>query len=411
MDRAELEARDRADPLRHLRGRFELPDAIVYLDGNSLGPVARGVADRVDAVVRSEWREGLIRSWNAAGWVDLAERAGARIAPLVGADPDEVVVTDSTSVDLFKVLAAAARLRPDRRVLLTEEDNFPTDRYVAEGLAELLGPDRLEVRAVPRSGVASALDEEVAALFLTHVDYRTGERHDAEALSAAAHDAGALAVWDLSHSAGALAVDVHRWEVDLAVGCSYKFLNGGPGAPAYLYVARRHADAVRSPIAGWWGHARPFDFIPGYEPAPGVRRLQAGTPPILSLSALDAVLDVWAGVAVAQIEEKAAHLTNAFIELVDDRCGDLGVTVVSPREAGRRGAQVTLRHEHAYPVMQALLARGVIGDVRPPDLLRFGFAPAYVGFVDVWDAVAGLAAVLESREWDRPAFHERAQVT
>ncbi|MFA9444850.1 kynureninase [Egicoccus sp. AB-alg6-2] len=408
MDRAACAERDADDPLASHRARFTLPDGVIYLDGNSLGALPAGVADRLETVVAQEWGTGLIRSWNDAGWVDLPARVADRLAPLLGADADEVAVGDSTSVALFKVLAAARRLRPDRRVLLTDTANFPTDRYVADGLAELIGD--LDVRVVPPAELATSIDAHVAVLALTEVDYRTGARHDVAALTAAAHAAGALTVWDLAHSTGALAVDLHGWGVDFAVGCSYKYLNGGPGAPGYLYVARRWHDRARTPLQGWFGHAKPFAFGDTYVPAPDARRFQAGTPHVLSTAALDAALEAFDGVRPADLEAKARRLTNTFITLVDQRCGG-AVEIASPRDAAARGAQVSLRHPHAHAVTQCLIARGVIGDHRPPDLVRFGFAPLYVGHVDVHDAVDVLADVLGTGAWDRPEYHRARTVT
>ncbi len=401
-------AADAEDPLAALRDRFVLPEGLVYLDGNSLGPLQPEVAEAVRTTVQDAWGQGLIRSWNDAGWVDLADRVAARLAPLIGATAGEVAVTDSTSVDLFKALAAARRLRPDRHVLLTEATNFPTDRYVAEGLADLLGD--IEVRSAPADLLVDHLDPEVAVVTLTHVDYRTGRRHDAPELTAAAHDAGAVVVWDLSHSAGAMRVDLEAWGADLAVGCTYKYLNGGPGSPGYLYVARRWHDQVRSPIAGWFGHAEPFAFAPDYRPAPGARRFLAGTPPVLSLAALEAALAVWEGVDLDLVEAKAAALTERFRDLILARCAD-HVEVVGPDEPTARGAQVSLRHPQAGAISQALIDRGVIGDHRPPDLVRFGFAPLYISHVDVHDAVDRLAEVLDDELWRDPRYARHRTVT
>jgi kynureninase len=412
VDRASCEAWDRDDPLAGYRGAFSLPEGLIYLDGNSLGPLHTAVADRLREVVEVEWGRGLITSWNGSdgrpGWVDLPARVAAKLAPWVGADPDELAVADSTSVDLYKALAAARQLRPDRGVLLTDDANFPTDVYVAEGLAALTGD--LEVRVVPTAEVTDHLDEDVAVLTLTHVDYRTGRRHDAATVTGAAHAAGAVTVWDLSHSTGALAVDLHAWGTDLAVGCTYKYLDGGPGAPAFLYVARRWHDAARSPLQGWFGHARPFDFAPDYVPAPGAARFLDGTPPVLSLSALDAALELREGLSPTAAEAKARALTSRFIDLVDVRLGD-EVEIVTPRDPAARGAQVSLRHPHAAAVMSALIARGVVGDHRPPDLLRFGFSPLVVRAVDVFDAVEVLADVLTTRAWDAPEHRAPRTVT
>lgn len=407
MDRTAALATDAQDPLADLRQHFTLPDGVLYLDGNSLGALQPRVAHRVREVVEHEWGSGLIRSWNDAGWVELPRRIAARLAPLLGADADEIAVTDSTSTNLFKALAAARQLRPDRHRLLTDDANFPTDVYVARGLAELAGD--LEVEIVRTDAVANHLDADVAVLTLSHVDYRTGRLHDVRDLTAAAHAVGAVTVWDLSHSVGALDVDVHAWDLDLAVGCTYKYLNGGPGAPAYLFVARRWHDTVETPLRGWFGHARPFAFALDYEAAAGAERFLDGTPPVVAMAALEAALQVWDGVDAAAVARKAASLTDTFISLVDQRCGD-SVEVVTPRDPERRGAQVSLRHPHADALTRALTARGVIGDHRPPDLVRFGFAPLYVRHVDVWDAVDVLVELLEADAWDRPEHHQRREV-
>jgi kynureninase len=408
MDRRDCLAADAADRLGPLHGRFQLPDGIVYLDGNSLGTLQPEVARRLRDVVEHEWGAGLIRSWNDAGWVELPRRIAGRLAPLIGAKPSEIAVTDSTSANLFKALAAARRLRPDRRVLLTDDSNFPTDVYIAHGLAELTGD--LEVRVVHHGRIGDHLDADTAILMLTHVDYRTGRLHDPIDLTAAAHAVGALTVWDLSHSTGALDVDLTRWGADLAVGCTYKYLNGGPGSPAYLYVAERWHHAVGTPVRGWFSHAQPFAFSLGYQPAEGAERFLDGTPPVISMAALETALEVFGGVEPATLQAKARDLTDRFITLVDARCGD-EVEIVTPRDATERGAHVSLRHPAADAVMQALIARGVIGDHRPPDLLRFGFAPLYVRHVDVWDAVDRLADLLETGAWDRPEFHRARTVT
>jgi kynureninase len=408
--RAEYEALDAADPLAAWRQRFALPDRVIYLDGNSLGALPKATATVVEDVVRRQWGEDLITSWNKHGWVDLPQRLGAKLARLLGAKPHEVVVADSTSVNLFKLIAAALGLRPGRRVVLSEQGNFPTDLYVAQGLSELLG-ERIELRLVEAAELEAALDRNTALLMLTHVDYRTGRMHDMARLSAAAHAAGALALWDLAHSAGAVPVDLAAADADLAVGCGYKYLNGGPGAPAFLFVAERWQEQVRQPVAGWFGHARPFAFESAYRPACGITRFLAGTPPILSMKALEAGIDLFLEVDQQALRAKSMALTDAFVGLVEARCAAWGFAVASPRDAEARGSQVSLCHAEGYAIMQALIGRGVIGDFRAPDLLRFGFAPLYVRFVDVWDAVETLCAVMAGRIWDQPACKERAAVT
>lgn len=403
-------ALDAADPLRALRDEFRLPDRLVYLDGNSLGPLSRRAAARVEEALHREWGESLVRGWTLHGWIDLPALTAAGLAPLLGADPDELAVADSTSVNLFKLLAAALALRTGRGTILSEEENFPTDLYMAQGLTALL-EGRARLRVVPRRDLVASLDGDVAVVMLTHVDFRTGELLDLPGLTAAAHRAGALALWDLSHSAGAVPVDLGGADADLAVGCGYKYLNGGPGAPAYAFVARRHHARLRSPLSGWMGHAAPFSFDTSYRPAEGVARLLCGTPPILSLAALAEGIATIRNAGIGPLREKSVALTELFVGLVDRDLAGLGLALASPRDPARRGSQVSLRHPEAYAVVQALAGEGVVGDFREPDVLRFGFAPAYVRFVDVWDAVAALGTVLAGRAWDRPELRRRARVT
>jgi kynureninase len=405
--REETAALDRDDPLAALRSRFDLPAGVVYLDGNSLGALPCGVVDRVARVVAEEWGRGLVGSWNSAGWVDLPGRVGDRIAPLVGASGGCVVAGDSTSVQLFKLLVAGARLRPDRRVIVTEPTGFPTDSYLAAAVTRLLG---MQLRWCEPADIATALDTDVALVSLGHVDYRTGELQDAAAVTAAAHEVGALALWDLAHSAGAMPVRLDEWDVDLAVGCGYKYLNGGPGAPAFAYVAARWHDALDQPLAGWFGHAAPFALERDYRPAPGIARVQTGTPPVLSMAALDAALDAFDGVDLAAVRAKSLALSDLLIALADTRLAPYGVTVAAPREHARRGSQVCLRHPAAYGLVRALVARGVVGDFREPDLARFGLAPLYLRFVDVWDAVQAAVDVLSCGEHERPEHAVRAAV-
>lgn len=382
-----------------------MPEDLVHLDGNSLGPPPRTWADRV-AREHAAWRDDQVGGWNTAGWVDLASRVAGRLAPLLGADPDRVAVTDSTTVNLFQAAVAARRLRPDRDVVLTEDGNFPTDRYVLAGVADLTGA---RVVSVPRARLLDRLDDDVAVVATSHVDYRTGHRHDAAVVTAEVHRAGALMVWDLAHSTGAVHVDWDAWGADVGVGCTYKYLNAGPGAPGYLVAGQDVVDRLVPPIRGWFGHAAPFDFAPSWEPAPGAARFRNGTPPVMSLVGVDEALTAFDGVDTAALEDRAARLTDAFIALVDDRLGD-AVEVVTPRQASDRGAQVSLRHPQAYPVMQALIDRRVLGDHRPPDLLRFGFAPALVRHVDVADAVETLADVLATGAHDDPRYARRQTV-
>lgn len=409
--RESLAAKDADDPLARHRAAFELPAGVIYLDGNSLGPLPQLVRERVAACVSSEWGNGLIRSWNDAGWVELPAKVGSKIGTLIGAEPESVVATDSTSVNLFKTLAAALSLRPDRRVIISEKSNFPTDLYMVEGLTELLGKDH-ELRLIEDPAeLATAVTDEVAVLMLTHVNYRSGYMHDMEAVTAAAHDAGVLTVWDLAHSAGAVPVDLAAAKADFAVGCGYKYLNGGPGAPAFAYVAPRHQAAARQPLTGWFAHKAPFAFDHHFAATDGIKRFLCGTPPVLAMTALDAAMDLWTEVDMDALRAKSVALTECFIDLLETRCDGHGLTLASPRDATRRGSQVSFAHEEGYPVMQALIARGVIGDFRAPDLLRFGFTPLYTRFVDVWDAVTHLEEILRTRSWDRPEFHARGAVT
>ena len=420
--RQDFENLDTRDPLASLRELFDLPDGVIYLDGNSLGALPRATAARVQQVIEAEWGLDLITSWNSAGWMDLPRRVGDKIARLVGAGENELVVADSTSVNLFKVLSAALRIiqeeSPGRRVILSEITNFPTDLYIAESLARAQG---LRLELVEADEIAGHLNDDVAVLLLTQVNYRTGRLHDMAALTRAAHRAGALAIWDLAHSAGALPVNLlgdgsPEEAADFAVGCGYKFLNGGPGAPAFVWVHPRHADRFWQPLSGWLGHAAPFKFTPGYRPAPGIGRYLCGTPPVLSLAALECGVDTLLAAetlgGLFALREKSTALTDAFIQLVEERCAGFGLTLVTPRAAHLRGSQVSFAHpDGGYPIMQALQARGIIGDFRAPDILRFGFTPLYTRHVDVWDAVEQLRAVLESGEWREARFHQRGAVT
>ena len=410
LSRAALAALDAADPLAPMRDRFALPEGVIYLDGNSLGPLPKATPGAIEELVRRQWGEDLITSWTRHRWVDLPSRVGAKIGRLIGAGPGEVLVADSISVNLFKLISAALHLRPGRTVVISERSNFPTDLYVAQGLQALLG-ERLELRVVDGDAIAAALDQDTALLMLTHVDYRSGRMHDMAALTAAAHEAGALVLWDLAHSVGALPLTLARDHVDLAVGCGYKFLNGGPGAPAFLYVAERWQDDVRQPLSGWFGHRDPFAFEPAYRPAMGIDRFQTGTPPVLGLKALEVGVDLLCEVDPAAMRAKSRALGDCLISLVEARCAGRGLVLASPRDSEQRGAQVAFRHPEGYPVMQALIARGVIGDFRAPDLVRFGLAPLYLRFVDLWDAVEILRDVLDQRAWDRPEFKQRASVT
>jgi len=406
LDRDACERLDRDDPLGYVRGRFFVPDGVVYLDGNSLGALPRAVGPAVAGVIADEWGAGLSGSWD--DWFHLPEKIGDRIAPLIGAGPGEVIVADTTTIALTKVLGAALAARPGRRVILTTETNFPTDLYAIAGVARFLGD--VEVRKVEPAALVDSLDESVAATCLTHVDFRTGAMFDLASVTAAAHRVGALSIWDLCHSVGAVVVDCVRHGVDLAVGCCYKYLNGGPGAPAFIYVPRRLQATLENPLPGWLGHEAPFDFVTGYRPAPGIRRLLTSTPPILAVTALDAALGAWDGVTIEAVRAKSVALSELFIAAVTERLGS-EVEVASPLDPARRGSQVSLRHEHGYSIVQALIARGVVGDFRAPDLCRFGFTPLYLRYVDVFDAVEQLVAVMDSKEYLEDRFSARRSVT
>lgn len=404
LDRAlELDAADR---LGQFRERFHVPDGLIYLDGNSLGALPKATPARMEQVIREEWGEGLIRSWNSADWINAARRIGAKIAPLIGAHPHEVVACDSTSVNLFKLIAAALDMRPDRKVVLSEPGNFPTDLYMIAGLER---QGLAERRLAERDRLIEALDDDVALLMLTHVHYKTGAMHDMKALTETAHRAGALVLWDLSHSGGALPVDLHGVEADFAVGCGYKYLNGGPGAPAYAFVADRHHAALHQPLTGWFGHTAPFAFSDDYAPADGIERLQCGTSPILGLAALEVGVDIVAEIGVERLYAKSQALSGFFLECLANAGVEL--ELASPANGEDRGSQISFRHQEAYAICQALIARGVIGDFRDPDILRLGFAPAYLRFEDMANAARHLAEVLENEEWSRSEFRERAAVT
>ncbi|MGA8210510.1 MAG: kynureninase [Nocardioidaceae bacterium] len=407
LSRTAAAAVDAVAPLRERRDLFEIPDGVVYLNGNSLGALPRSVAPRVAEVVRTQWGAGLVASWNTAGWVDLPRRVGGRIAPLLGTEPDDVLVGDSTTVTLFKTLVAGSRLRPDRRVLVLEPTTFPTDAYVASGVADLLG---LEVRWCDPVDPAASLDDDVAVLALSHVDFRTGSMYDMSALTAAAHEVGALAQWDLCHSTGAVPLDLTGADVDVAVGCTYKYLNGGPGSPAFSWVHPRHQRSWDQPVRGWFGHADLFAMARGFQPAPGIASMASGTPPVLALCALDAALDVFDGLRPADVRAASLSLTDLFLTLLDLRLDGV-FEVLTPRDHARRGSQVSLRHPDAYGVVQALAARGVVGDFRAPDVARFGFAPLYLTHVDVHDAVDRLVSVLAHDEHRRPEYAVRNVVT
>lgn len=393
---------------RQTRALFRIPEGVIYLDGNSLGPLPIAAEARVARTLTEEWGKLLIRGWNGAGWMMQPRVVGDRIGRLIGAPAGSVVMGDTLSIKVYQALAAALAIVPGRRVILSDDGNFPTDLYMAEGLIGTLGRGHV-LKVVAPEAVADAIDEEVAVLLLTEVDYRTGRLHDMAPLTAKAHAAGALTIWDLAHSAGALPVDVTGADADFAVGCTYKYLNGGPGAPAFIYVAPRHADHAWPALSGWMGHDAPFAFEPGYRAAVGIERMRVGTPPIVALAALDAALDVWNGVDMADVRRASIELCDLFIAEVDVRCPEM--TLASPRDGARRGSQVSFLHADGYAIMQALIDRGVIGDFRAPNAMRFGFAPLYISADDVRTAVSALEDVMTNRLWDRPAYHKKALVT
>ena len=399
-------ALDQADPLAHCRERFALPQGVIYLDGNSLGAMPRAVPVRMARALEQEWAVGLIRSWNDADWYTAPQRVGARIAQLVGAAGTEVIVADSISVNLFKVLVAALRMRPGRRKILGELGNFPTDGYIASGVAELMGA---ELVALEPEHIVAALDDSVAIVSLAHVHYKTGRIYDMAAITRRAHEVGALVVWDLAHTAGAMPCDLTGCEADFAVGCGYKYLNGGPGAPAFVFAAQRHHALLHQPLQGWFGHANPFAFVDSYEPAPGMQRMLAGTSSQLSLIALEAALTAFDGVDLQAVRRKSEALTDLFIRLADQELTGFGLA--SPRETAQRGSQVALTHPDGHAIMQALIARGVIGDYRAPNILRFGFTPLYLGFADVWHAIAQIKDVMHTQAWQAAEFNHRKAVT
>ncbi|MEP6853819.1 MAG: kynureninase [bacterium] len=409
--RAEAEAADRDDPLAFVRDRFVLPEAMRYLDGNSLGALPRSVIDALRDAVERQWGHDLIGSWNANGWWDLPVRVGDRIGALIGAAPGQVICGESTTVQLYQAITAASRLVPDRQVVLADATDFPTDRYVADAVAQQFGLAVRPVRPGDAAAVLAEVGDEVGVVALSAVDFRTGELYDLAAITAAAAAAGAVVVWDLAHAAGAVPVELDAIGADLAVGCSYKYLNGGPGAPAWIYLARRHQERLSLPIVGWHGHREPFGLDGPFEPAAGAVRARLGTPPVLSMTALEAALDVWDGVDLASVRAKSLALTATVIDFADRELAGFGVHVATPRDPARRGSQVALRLEHGYEVCQALIARGVVGDFRAPDLLRLGFAPLYLSHVDVWDAMEQLRNVLDTQAWREPAYAVRATVT
>jgi kynureninase len=408
--RNECLALDREDVLSSHRDLFHLPPGMIYLDGNSLGVLPKNVLARVTAAVEQQWGETLIKSWNEHGWFQMAQKIGNRLGRLLGAEKDSVIVADSISVNLFKILSCALGLRRDRKIILTDSGNFPSDVYVAQGLAQFMA-NGYEVKVVAPEDVASAINDHVAVVMVTEVDYRTARRHDMKALTKLAHSKGALMIWDLAHSAGAVPVDLKDGDADFAVGCTYKYLNGGPGSPAFLYVKPELQNQVQPALVGWWGHARPFAFDLHFEPAPGIIRQQCGTQPILSMAALDAALDAWDDVDMQVLHRKSKAQCQLLIDLVETNCAKHGITAAGPRDMNHRGSHVSFKCEQGYPVMQAMIAQGVIGDFRAPDIIRFGITPLYNSFADIWDAAAMLTRILDDKLWNTPEFLAKKAVT
>lgn len=407
----EIEQRDATDPLAHLKSRFHLPQGVVYLAGNSLGPAPIAAFDDIETAVRKEWAEGLVRSWNDANWFSLVDTLGDRIGALIGAAAGQTVACDSVSINVYKALQAGLSLRPGRTTVVAEAGSFPTDLYVAEGVVAGHPGVKLLLEGVDADNIEDLIDERTAVVLVNHVDYKSGELRDMAALTARIHAAGAIAVWDLCHSAGVIAVELDACNVDLAVGCTYKYLNCGPGSPAFIYAATRHQATLRQPLSGWWGHAAPFAFEVGYRPDSGARRLLCGTQPILSLRALNAGLAAIEDVAMADIRAKSLAMSDLFIELVAEACSANGATIVTPADHAIRGSQVSITFDNGYAVVQALMERGIVGDFRAPDMMRFGFAPAYLSFADVWRAAEAFNDVMTSGSWREERFNKRRAVT
>ncbi|PWJ89085.1 kynureninase [Mesorhizobium loti] len=410
-DLAAIEAMDATDPLRAMRDRFILPEGVIYLDGNSLGAASHAVFGELQQAATQEWAQGLIRAWNTAGWFEMPIELGDQLGRLIGAGAGQTVVCDTTSTNIYKVLHAALEMRPGRLAIVAEGDSFPTDLYVAEGVASTRDGVLLRLAGVDAPTIEELIDESVAVVLVNHVNYKSGELRDMAALTRKAHAAGALVVWDLCHTAGALPVELDHANADFAIGCTYKYLNGGPGAPAFIYAARRHHGEISQPLSGWWGHARPFAFEQGYVAGTGIRRFLCGTQPVLSMRALKGALAIWNDVDMAALRKKSVALTELFIQLVEAKCGAYGLTLETTRDATSRGSQVSFLHDHGYQIMRALIERGVIGDFRAPSTIRFGFTPLYVGYKDVWLAVEVLEDILRTGAWKDQRFAAKEAVT
>ncbi|RWC64299.1 kynureninase [Mesorhizobium sp.] len=410
-DLAAIEAMDATDPLRAMRDRFILPEGVIYLDGNSLGAASHAVLGELQQAATQEWSHDLIRAWNTAGWFEMPIELGDQLGRLIGAAAGQTVACDTTSTNIYKVLHAALEMRPGRSAIVAEGDSFPTDLYIAEGVASTRDGVLLRLAGVDAPTIEELIDENVAVVLVNHVNYKSGELRDMAALTRKAHAAGALIIWDLCHTAGALPVELDHANADFAIGCTYKYLNGGPGAPAFIYAAQRHHGEISQPLTGWWGHARPFAFERGYVAGTGIRRFLCGTQPVLSMRALKGALAVWDDVDMAALRKKSVALTELFIQLVEAKCGAYGLTLESTRDATRRGSQVSFLHDHGYQIMRALIERGVIGDFRAPSTIRFGFTPLYVGYKDVWLAVEVLEDILRTDAWKDQRFAVKEAVT
>ncbi|RBP51648.1 kynureninase [Arenicella xantha] len=407
----EILALDASDPLAAKRNEFCLPEQTIYLDGNSLGPLPKGVKEAVADAVQNQWGQDLISSWNKHGWIDLATQVGEQIAPLVGASRGQVICCDSISINLFKLISSALQLNPERQIVLSQQDNFPTDLYMVQGLTSLLGAERCQLKSVTTEQLVDAIDESVAVLLLTHVNFRDGQRHDMQALTRLAHDKGVLVVWDLAHSAGAMPLSLDQHNVDFAVGCGYKYLNGGPGAPAFLYVAARHQRAIKQPLQGWMGHQTPFQFDPDYQAAEGVQQFLAGTPNILSLVALNAALAVFADVDMQHVRAKSIALAEVFIQQLSQSDCTNEFTICTPLDAPQRGSQIALAHPYAYAITQALIDRGIVADFRAPNLVRFGLTPLYTRYQDIWRTVQVLSEIMQTKRYLDKKYQTRQKVT
>ncbi|RUX93891.1 MULTISPECIES: kynureninase [unclassified Mesorhizobium] len=410
-DLAAIEAMDATDPLRAMRDRFILPEGVIYLDGNSLGAASHAVFGELQQAATKEWAQDLIRAWNTAGWFEMPIELGDQLGRLIGAAAGQTVVCDTTSTNIYKVLHAALEMRPGRLAIVAEGDSFPTDLYIAEGVASTRDGVLLRLAGVDAPTIEELIDENVAVVLVNHVNYKSGELRDMAALTRKAHAAGALIVWDLCHTAGALPVELDHANADFAIGCTYKYLNGGPGAPAFIYAARRHHGEISQPLSGWWGHARPFAFEQGYVAGTGIRRFLCGTQPVLSMRALKGALAIWNDVDMAALRKKSVALTELFIQLVEAKCGAYGLTLETTRDTTSRGSQVSFLHDHGYQIMRALIERGVIGDFRAPSTIRFGFTPLYVGYKDVWLAVEVLEDILRTGAWKDQRFAVKEAVT